>query len=133
VAMITAWKILLVAGLLSDGVSMQFIPNGATARTGGYRPLRAELTANADAVQVAPDGLTAAKYGSLAVGSKSWTFILDEPEDQPARLFVDTNGDGDLTNDPATVWNATQQGELTMYRGECQVELGDGAVGTLGV
>jgi peroxiredoxin len=30
--------------------------------------------------------------------------IVDEPEDKPARLFVDANGDGDLTNDPAAEW-----------------------------
>ncbi len=131
--MVVAWHLILVAGLLADGVSMEFVANGATARLGGYRPLRAEMDGTAEAVKVAPEGVTAPKYGTLTIGDKSWLFILDEPEGQPSRLFVDTNADGDFSNDAATVWNAAAQGNLTMYRGEAQVDLGDNKVGTLGV
>ena len=33
------------------------------------------------------------KYGTLRLGTRSWGFVLDEPEGKTARLFVDTNGD----------------------------------------
>jgi hypothetical protein len=85
-----------VAGLAADGVSMKFMGSGATARVGGYVPLSAEMNGTVDSVKQAPEGLEAAKYGTLKLGKQSWTFILDEPEGKPAKLYVDTNGDGDL-------------------------------------
>ncbi len=131
--MTASWALILVAGLLSDGVSTKFQPEGLTAKMGGYRPMRAQMDGTAELVKVAPEGLTAPKYGSLKLGEKSWVFLLDEPADKPAVLLIDTNGDGDLTNDPQTTWTARKNGELTMYQGDAQVDLGDGKLGKLGM
>ncbi|MEO8499132.1 MAG: hypothetical protein ABI614_29045, partial [Planctomycetota bacterium] len=73
---------------------MKFIASGATAKVGGYRPLRAEMDGTAEAVTKAPEGLATPKYGALKLGDKSWGFILDEPEGTPAKLYIDTNADG---------------------------------------
>lgn len=124
--MILSLALLASTALAGDGVSMKLITSGATAKSGGYSPIRAELTGASAAVKVAPKDLTAAKYGAFTFGAKSVAFILDEPTGKPARLFVDTNGDGDLTNDPAAEWAARAQGTATMYFGGANVDLGKG-------
>jgi len=115
----------------SDGVSTKFISRGITARIGGYVPIRAEMDGSADSINKAPDGLETPKYGKLKFGAQTWSFILDEPEGKPARLYVDTNGDGDLTNDAAIKWAARKFNNLTQYSGSAQIDLGDGQVGAV--
>jgi thiol-disulfide isomerase/thioredoxin len=122
--MISTLAMIAMAGLSADGVSMKFVPSGATAKVGGYSPVRAEMNATADSVKKAPEGLTAPKYGALKIDRMSWSFILDEPEGKPAKLLVDGNADGDLTNDPEATWAARTTGGLTMYQGSAQIDLG---------
>ncbi len=131
--MVTTLVMVLAAGLCSDDVSVKFVASGAMVKAGGYRPIRAELTENAESVKQAPDGLEAPKYGMLKLGDKSWAVIVDEPEEKPAKLYVDTNGDGDLTNDPEAAWKAKTANGLTMYEGQAQVDLGEGNLGSLGL
>jgi thiol-disulfide isomerase/thioredoxin len=128
--MITTMAFIAIISLPTDAVTLKFIAEGATAKVGGYRPMRAEMDGTAESVKKAPDGLTAPKYGSIKIGNRSWVFILDEPEGEAARLFVDTNGDGDLTNDPEAPWKA---GANKMYQGKAKVDLGSGNIGSLGV
>jgi len=129
--MITTLVMIALVGAPGEGVSKKFIASGVTAKVGGYRPIRVEMDDKAEAVKKAPEGLVAPKYGTLKLGGKSWTFILDEPEDKPAKLFVDTNGDGDLTNDPETSWTANKNNGMTMYQGKSQVDLGAGNLGAV--
>ena len=128
--MVSTWC-LLAALVLPADVEMKFLDSGATARAGGYRPIRAEMDGTADDVKVAPEGLNAPKYGKLTLGDKNWLFILDEPDEGPSRLFVDANGDGDLTNDPAAEWATNPQGASTKNNGGAKVDLGDGQLGSL--
>jgi thiol-disulfide isomerase/thioredoxin len=130
--MLSTLVVLLAAGVVSDGVSTKFVASGATAKAGGYRPLRADMKDKEAGVKTAPEGLASPKYGRLKLSEKSWGFILDEPEDQPARLFVDGNGDGDYTNDPEAKWTP-MKAEFTMYQGEVEVKLEDDQAGTLRV
>src|SRR5689334_1766173 len=96
----------LVFAIAMSGMpsGLTFVPTGMTKKMGGYMPIRAEMTDTATGITKKPDGLKAPHYGSIKVGDKEFAFILDEPEGAPAKLYVDSNGDGDLTNDPATVW-----------------------------
>lgn len=126
-----ATLVLLVAAGANDGVSTKFVASGATAKAGGYRPIRAEMTEAEKGVKIAPKELISPKYGKVELGGKNWGFILDEPEDKPARLFIDSNNDGDYTNDPETKWMGRTANKLTMYQGETQVELSDGVLGAL--
>lgn len=131
----------MVAGLVAlaaplhagDGdVTQKFIAEGVTARVGGYRPLRAEMDKAAEIIKKAPENnLEAPKYGVIELGDKAWSFVLDEPAEKEARLYVDSNNDGDLTNDPAAKWELRQQGEMKMYNGSFQVDLGNGQLGTV--
>jgi thiol-disulfide isomerase/thioredoxin len=111
-------------------VTQKFIAEGVTARVGGYRPQRAEMDKTAEIVKQAPDNnLEAPKYGQIELGGKTWAFVLDEPAEKDARLFVDTNNDGDFTNDPASTWEVVRQGEMKMHKGSFQVDLGNGQLG----
>ena len=112
-------------------LKQDFLASGVTRKVGGYRPLRAEMDQPADIVKVAPDDLENPKYGKLEIGDKSWAFILDEPEEGKARLFLDTNADGDLTNDPETKWEGQERDELTQYSGQGQIDLGGQRLGEI--
>jgi thiol-disulfide isomerase/thioredoxin len=131
--MVATWALIAAAGLMADGVSMKFVGSGATAQVGGYRPLQAKMDGTADLVKTPPAELAAPKYGELRLDGKSWAFILDEPEGKPAKLYIDTNDDGDLTNDPEVEWTESKSNGLTMYRGEAKIDLGDDQQGTLGL
>lgn len=128
-------KLLLVAliGMQSDGVQTTFVSSGASAKAGGYRPLRAEMDKSEDLFQVRPMDLVAPKYGVFEIDGGKWGFILDEPEEGAARLYVDANGDGDLTNDPEVKWDKVTRNNQTMYEGSVEVDFGNGQRGTLGL
>ena len=116
-----------------EELTEKLIPDGITRRLGGYRPLRAEMDLSADSIKKIPDSLVAPKFGKFQIGEKSWLFALDEPEDAPAKLYIDTNGDGDLTNDPESKWDARTQNGVTMYNGVGKIDLGSGNIGSLGL
>jgi amidohydrolase len=117
----------------AEDVLQKLIPDGITKRIGGYRPIRAEMDLSADAIQKAPESWESPKFGKIEFGDKSWLFALEEPDGKPARLRIDTNADGDLTNDTEPKWEAKTQDEFTMYNGVGKVDLGDGNLGTIGL
>src|SRR5713101_6222901 len=90
----------------ADEVKLKLVPTGAVAELGIYMaqplPLSAQRPERANKI---PGDLSAPLYGELQIGPKespmAIVVIVDEPEDKPGRLFVDSNGDGDLTNDLA--------------------------------
>lgn len=114
---------LLFTAMALQGVELSLVPSGMSAKMGGYVPIRAEMSGEAKNVKVAPTGLKAPNHGVITIGNKSFGFILDEPEGAAPKLYVDSNGDGDFTNDPATTWEAQKQGNLTMQRGSFQVTI----------
>lgn len=116
---------------VAEDVRSEFVSSGITQKIGGYSPVRSEMDKEAEIAKTAPEGLSAAKYGSFVIGDQSWGYILDEPTDLPAKLYVDANADGDFTNDPAAEWEANKTGELTMYRGSAMLELGNEQVGKI--
>lgn len=124
-----------IAGSVSaEDVTEKFLSEGVTARVGGYRPVRAPMDQEASIITgKSPDGLKAAKYGYLTIGTSKWAFALEEPEGEDARLWVDTNGDGDLTNDPATEWKSAERDGLKMYSGRATVQLTPERTGALGL
>ncbi|MCC7435945.1 MAG: TlpA family protein disulfide reductase [Methanoregulaceae archaeon] len=122
---------LLLSTMALQGVQLTLVPSGMSAKMGGYVPIRAEMSADTTLVKKAPAGLSAPQYGVIQLGDKKFAFILDEPANGAPKLYVDANGDGDLTNDPATEWAAQKQGNLTMQRGTIQVTV-DGKLVSLG-
>ena len=113
-----------------QGFDLKFVPSGITAKMGGYMPIRVALSGDASAVKKAPEGLKAPQYGSIKIGSQTWALVLDEPAGGTAKLLVDSNQNGDLTDDPATKWDPRPNGGQTMYFGSAQIQV-DGNVGTI--
>lgn len=121
----------VLISLVGDGVSSEFIPSGATAKQGGYRPIRVVLDKEETIAKKSPEGLEAPVYGILELGDKTWGVILDEPEEGEAKLFVDSDADGDFTNDEAAVWTPKKQGDFTMHNGESKLVLDKDRVGKI--
>lgn len=117
-----------------DGASLTMMESGLTKKLGYYAPLRLTLSDQKPAsLTKLPEGLEAPLYGTLpTLGGDKFHVVIDEPEGKPARLFVDSNGNGDLTDDPAAEWKAGDAGEtpdgkkLVMMSGSMTIRLGEG-------
>jgi len=118
-------------GAPDDAINLKPLPSEVSEKIRGYMPVKIDLTDEKPAsVTKLPDGLTAPMFGAMPfkVGDKAVVIIVDEPAGKAASLFVDTNVNGDLTDDPASEWagkesNAGEQ-KLTTYSGIGIVELG---------
>lgn len=107
---------------------MTFVPEGAAARLPRAQPQRAVLVAAAPAaLRKAPEGLAAPLYGTLDLAG-GCLFVLDEPAGGQARLWVDTNRNGDLTDDAPAAWTAdpapTPGGPAPRHSGWFKVNIG---------
>ena len=104
------WSALLVGLLLTvragaDEVKLQWMPTGLTDKLGAYVLRRLDLSTNRPAAaKNLPSDLASPLFGTLKFGPNeapvTFTVVLDEPEGQSARLWVDANRNGDLTDDP---------------------------------
>jgi hypothetical protein len=107
---------LIVAGLLlgvfahAEDVRLEWQQDQIPTRVSYYSPIRLELSATKpEGVTKVPEGLRGPLYGTLKLGPREnptqATILLDEPEGGPARLWVDRNANGDLTDDPPIKWD----------------------------
>ena len=99
---------------------------------GGYLQQKLALTNQQPAsVKKLPPGVTSPLFGELRMGPKEKpglrVVMLDEPVGKPARIWVDANGNGDLTDDPDVTWDEktapAQGGKNTFYAGEADVTI----------
>jgi peroxiredoxin len=128
---------LIAAGAASaQTVTLKPMATGAMKQMGGYRPQRVTLSAEKPAsITKLPEGLTAPLYGILPIGpgeKATFHIVVNEPEGKNATLYVDANGNGDLTDDPDAEWtpktSKNKEGvELTQYNGGASVQLSSGA------
>jgi thiol-disulfide isomerase/thioredoxin len=131
---------LIVAGLLftafahAEEVRLEWQTDQIYPRVGYYNPIRLELSATKpDGVTKLPDGLKAPLYGTFKFGPQESptkaTLLLDEPEDGPARLWIDRNANGDLTDDPPIKWDERKgdTGPILSWGGTAAVETAYGA------
>jgi thiol-disulfide isomerase/thioredoxin len=107
---------------------VKFVASGMTKMIGSYMPMKADFAAASDGVKKAPANLKAPSYGTITIEEKKFGFIIDEPSGEAAKLYVDSNANGDYTDDPASKW---ELGQGNMYRGTVQVTL-NGQLATLG-
>jgi peroxiredoxin len=87
-------------------------PSGLAGKVGGTMPRRLVLSAGMPAVRKLPPDVTAPKFATLRFGARDsmasiWV-LLDEPEGKPPRLFVDSNRNGDLSDDRPPQWSPTE-------------------------
>lgn len=141
-----AWTVALVLvavagaarGEEGQEVRLEGVGEGAVKRFfHGYVQPRTSLSATRPTtLRMAPAGLKHPEYGVLPVGSASLKRVFhvvtdaDEARGMRKRIWMDTNGDGDLTNDPPVrVWevkeNKAKNGTVyRWYEGAGQVDLG---------
>jgi thiol-disulfide isomerase/thioredoxin len=134
-----AMSVMATGTLASDTVRLTYLPSGAMPKIGGYMPQRVELSAEKPAgVSKAPEA-ESALFGVLQLGPaespRSVALMVVEPAGGPSRLFVDSNGNGDLTDDEAAEWNPREVGradpKYTMWMGGATVEIPADGGGTM--
>jgi peroxiredoxin len=91
-------------------VRLRFLAAGARDRARFYTPHSLELQdAKPEGLRKLPE-LAAPRFGVLSVGAQESPtrviVVLDQPDGGPATLHVDSNANGDLTDDPAAEWKA---------------------------
>ncbi len=88
-------------------------------------------------VKRVPIGLSAPLYAMLELGPKEhpsrFAMIIDAPDNSPSRLYVDSNGNGDFSDDPAPEWThkpyrGPQNEALMMSVGGATVKVRYGAI-----
>src|SRR5689334_14112002 len=108
----------LASGALAQGTfKLTPLPEGAMKKIGYYSPQRLTLSdTKPDTITKLPEGLKSPRFGVLAIGGADtkpggkgapvYHVVLDESEDKP-RLLIDSNGNGDLTDDGDAEWKDT--------------------------
>ena len=101
--------LLSAPGLRADEtVKLKLLAHGAVEKIGSHRAQLLQLAAIKPAnVRKIPAGIESPLYGILELGDPAKptkiTVLADDSRTHP-RLFVDSNGDGDFTNDAPAVW-----------------------------
>ncbi len=111
----------LAGSAFAQSVKLTPVTTGGMKKIGFYMPQRLQLSAvKPDSVKKAPDAQDA-MYGSLDIaGTKHVVLVAGD------KIYVDTNGNGDLTDDPMPTWKASQYGDtkqFTMYGGNAMVAI----------
>jgi thiol-disulfide isomerase/thioredoxin len=107
---------------------MKLVPSGAMRKVGFYIPQKLQLSSDKPAdLKKAPE-MSSPMYGQIKFGGKSYLVALDQPEDKDAKLYLDANGNGDLTDDAAVTWNKKTYDipggkKLTQYTGQFMLPL----------
>ena len=92
--------LLLTVLAQAPSLDLSIMPSGVFKRIGGYQPFGLKLSETKPEGLVKPPATTAPKYGTIAIGERKFLALLDGE----GKLYVDSNADGDLTNDPAVAW-----------------------------
>jgi len=105
-----ALGVVCLTSMKAEDVKLEFLPQGAMSKMGGYRPQRAPTTSNQpSSITKAPAGIISAEFGEIKMGpassQRTYAFIVDQPDSETPRLFVDRNANGDLTDDPPAAWS----------------------------
>jgi peroxiredoxin len=136
-------------------IALKLISAGASARMGGYAPVRIALTTDKpeEVKRLPKDMGKTLLYGSFRFGAKAKrstvTLVLDggtnakptadkpdtqKKDEKPARFLVDANGNGDFTDDAPVSWQTETYGttgEFILHRAILSLPLGFG--GTTGL
>ncbi len=120
----------LMAPASGQTVKLSVVSSGAAEKSGGYVPQRLVLSPTKPAnVTKMPPGLSSARFGVLNLGPverrRAYAVLLNEPVSGTPGLWIDANGDGDLTNDPPAEW---QRNEYSGSGGKTMVTFSGGAV-----
>ena len=129
-----------LAGLLLCGgvaraatVQTKMIAEGVAGRMAGIRPRPLDmLRPKPDGIQKLPEGIAAPLYGVLTLGpvEKPTRFVtvMDELGEGEPRIWLDTNANGDLTDDAPLKWKkstykAFNGMQLALYQSSITVQV----------
>ncbi len=121
--------------LFAEDITLDWAASGFSMKMGYYKPQQAALTKEKPAaVTKLPDGVGSPLYTTLSFGvadaERKVVAVLDESAPDKSRLWVDANGNGDLTDDPAAEWqprvNETGGKKLTTWSGGAKVRISFG-------
>ena len=99
---------LCLAGIACQSQTIQVVPmdHGLIDAVGYTSPRAIPLSATQPPeITKLPDHLVNVRFGAFHIGGKTFSVCIGDLPGKKWQLFVDTNGDGDLTNDPTPVWN----------------------------
>jgi peroxiredoxin len=121
---------LLGTAVSADTVKLKMHEGGVAQNFVRLRPQQIELGLTPPAALKKRPEKGALAYGTLRIGPKEspTTTIVAIDEGKTPHLYVDTNNNGDLTDDPPTEWKATpyksRDGkDLTLYTGSGTVQV----------
>jgi thiol-disulfide isomerase/thioredoxin len=123
------WATVLRADATTAQVKMEVMAEGAMRKLGGYMPQQLKLVALKPAsLKKGPDSKSAL-YGAIQFGGAKHIVVLDEPEGADSKLYVDVNGNGDVTDDPSPTWEKKEYPgpggkTFTQYTGAFKLPLG---------
>ncbi len=115
---------------LADEVHLEWMPEGFFGKTHYYVPKVITFLQEKPAqILKAPEGLVNPQYALLETGPKSERvllgLILDQQSPKEAKIWLDANGDGDLTNDPEVKWESSTRAsgtaDIISWHGEAKV------------
>lgn len=117
---------------LAEDITLKWVPSGISPKTGYYKPVRAELSKDKPAfVTRVPEGVASPAFATLLLGPKdkpaTVTLLIDDRDDGPSKLWLDSNANGDLTDDPPTNWSSRKSASTTTWSGAGQVTIDYGA------
>ncbi len=116
----------------ADEVQLEWQAKGISGKAGYYQPARLELSdQQPESIKKLPEGVEKLKFGTFNFGAADSPFkvvaALFEPKRGEGKLWIDANGNGDLTDDPAIGWrarsNKREQVELFQFNGNASVAI----------
>jgi peroxiredoxin len=135
----SAWSPLIVFLIWSmtcpinaQELDLRWQRDGAQKKLRGYIPQRIRLSPNKPEHLKSPPDFLNPVFGEIAIGPTGkqarYSLVLDEPDGKAHRLIVDTNQNGDLTDDPAIKWtgipaSSPSVSPLTHYQGEFDLKI----------
>lgn len=131
--MVACTLAMTLAAPAEDLITLKWNEEGVSGKAGGMRPKHLDLSdAAPESIKRAPTDLVAPRYTSLKLGpansQATYSVIMDEVDGKPARLFVDANSNGDLTDDPVATWTSRPShdpdgGDATSYTSSAMVTI----------
>jgi peroxiredoxin len=125
---------LTLPALAQDVLKLNWQESGIHDKVAGYRPHGVGLTTNVPEglkITKAPPGLQSPLYGMLEMGPPKAPAIIGvilDVQGSKERLFVDSNGNGDFTDDSACAWTnhvyeRREGGEAVSWSGHATVTI----------
>jgi peroxiredoxin len=126
--------------LQAQEVKLEWMPKGFFEITRYHRPRALNLSeVKPDHISKLPEALVKPQFASIEIGPKDARMkvgiVIEQLGLKEARMWLDANGDGDLTNDPAVDWQPRvtkgDAREKVGWGGDAQVSVkhGDNTLG----